>query len=140
MRLADLLEAEYARRLCFETACGHLLREFLKRHVGQREARSSEHETAEESEIDTARHLQERIEVFDRCEPTQPACEAGAATAAQHDEGIEDGTVADKIEHRVELLSLGDALGKVRPLEFDAPISCSMAKRFLLRVVGMTRT
>src|SRR5947208_3660681 len=60
MCFADLLEAEHPRRLCFKTTRRHLLRDFLKRHIGQRETRRAEHEAAEEGEIDTARHLEER--------------------------------------------------------------------------------
>src|SRR6266851_2979776 len=52
--------------------------------------------------------------------PPQPACEAGASASAQHGEGIEDGAVADKIEHSVELFGLGDALRKIRSLDLDA--------------------
>ena len=116
MRLVDFLEA---RRLGPEPALRHLPRDVLERHVGQRETRRAEHEAAEEGEIDAARHLQERIEILDRREPAQPAGEARAAAATQHGEGIEDGAVADKIEHRVELLGLGDALGQVRPFQFE---------------------
>jgi hypothetical protein len=43
MRLPDLLEAKHGRQLCFETACRHLLCDFLERHVGQRETRSAEY-------------------------------------------------------------------------------------------------
>ncbi len=64
--------------------------------------------------------MQERIEVGDRREAAQPAGQAGATTPPQHCKGIEDGAVADEIEHRVELLGLSDPLGKVRPLRFDA--------------------
>jgi hypothetical protein len=43
-----------------------------------------------------------------------------ATTPAQHGEGIEDGAVADKIEHRIELLGFSDPLGKLRSFRFDA--------------------
>src|SRR5580692_5203188 len=68
----------------------------------------------------SARHLQERIEVLDRREAAQPTREARATTPAQHGEGIEDGAVADKIEHRVELFGFSDPLRKLRSLRFDA--------------------
>ena len=77
----------------------------------------AEHEAAEERQVDAARHLQQRVEVGDRREAAQPAGQAGAAAAAKHGEGIEDGAVADQVEHRVDLLGLGDPLGQVRPLD-----------------------
>jgi hypothetical protein len=45
---------------------------------------------------------------------------ARAAATAQHGAGSEDGAVADKIEHRVELFGFDDALGKIWPLQLDA--------------------
>src|SRR5271165_2679702 len=79
MRLADLLEAEDARRLRLEAARRHVLGDLLQWDVGKREARGAEHEAAEEGQVNTARHLQERVEVGDRREPAQPAGEAGAS-------------------------------------------------------------
>src|SRR3989442_1755821 len=107
MRFADLLEAKHARRAsrCPTCRCRKL------RNKWRREARRAEHKTTEEREVDTTRHLQQRVEVLDRRESPQPTCEARAAASAQHGKGIEDGAVADKIEHRVELFGLGDALG-----------------------------
>jgi hypothetical protein len=102
--------------LAFRPPGRHLLRDLLQRYVGQRETRRAEHETAKEGEVDAARHLQQRVEVLDRRQPAQPTREAGAAAPAQHGEGIEDGAVADQVEHGVEAFGLGDALGKVRPL------------------------
>src|SRR5207253_7620393 len=88
MRFADLLEAKHAGRLGLEPARRHLLRNFLQRHVGQREARRAEHKTTEEREVDTTRHLQQRVEVLDRREPPQPTREAPTAASAQHGKGI----------------------------------------------------
>src|SRR5438034_8986934 len=120
MRFADLLEAKHAGRLCLEPARRHLARDFLQRHVGQWETWCAEHKTAEEREVNAAGHLQQRVEVLDRRESPQPTCEARTAAAAQQGEGIEDGAVADKIEHRIELLRFSDPLRKLRPLRFDA--------------------
>src|SRR5260370_3788871 len=120
MRLADLLEAEYTRRLCPEAARRHLPPDVLEQHIRQRATRRAEHEAAEERQVDAARHLQQRIEVGDRCAAAQPTGQAGAATPAQHGEGIENRAVAHEVQHGVELLGLGDALGKVRPLQLDA--------------------
>src|SRR5438445_9915146 len=120
MRFAYLLEAKHAGRLGLEPASRQWWRNCLQRNVGQREARRAEHKTTEEREVDTTRHLQQRVEVLDRREPPQPTCEARTAASAQHGKGIEDGAVADKIEHRVELFGLGDALGEIRALQLDA--------------------
>src|SRR5262249_57740896 len=43
--------------------------------------------------------------------------EASAAAPAQHGEGIEDGAVADQVEHGIDLPGLSDPFGKVRPLD-----------------------
>src|SRR3989442_4655662 len=120
MRFADLLEAKHAGGLALDPARHHLLRNSLQRHVGQREAWCAEHKTAEEREVNAAGHLQQRVEVLDRRESPQPTCEARTAASAQHGKGIEDRAVADKIEHRVELLGFSDPLRKLRPLRFDA--------------------
>src|SRR5262245_60788341 len=52
MRLADLLEAEDARRLRLQPARRHVLGELLQRDVGEREARGAEDEAAEEGQVD----------------------------------------------------------------------------------------
>ena len=54
----------------------------LKWYVRQREAWLAKHETAEEGEVDAARHLQERVEVGDRRKAAQPTGQTGAAAAA----------------------------------------------------------
>jgi hypothetical protein len=120
MRLADFLEAKDPGRLRLETPRRHQFGDLLERHVGQWELRLAEHETAEESQVDAAGHLQERIEIGDWRQAAQPARQAGATTPAQHGEGIENGAVTDKIEHRIELLGFSDPLRKLRPLRFDA--------------------
>src|SRR6476620_5201997 len=61
MRFADVLKAEHAAWLGLELARRNLLRDVLQRHVREWETRLTEHEAAEESEIDAARHLQERM-------------------------------------------------------------------------------
>src|SRR5437660_34555 len=73
VRLTDLVEAEDTNRLDVEPTGGCVLRDLLQRHVREREARRAEDETAEEGQIDAARHLQQRVEVGDRIEATQPA-------------------------------------------------------------------
>src|SRR5215468_10403772 len=55
MRLADLIEAEDARWFRLQAAGRHLIRNFLERHVRQREARCSEDEASEEGQINSTR-------------------------------------------------------------------------------------
>src|SRR5262249_21243176 len=119
MRLTYLLKLKHARWLRPEAAGSHLLRDRLQRHVRQRETGSPEHETAKEGQIDPACHLQQRIKVNDRIETNQPASQTSPTAPAQHVERIEDGAIAHQVEYRVELLGLGDPLGKIRPLQLD---------------------
>jgi hypothetical protein len=64
--------------------------------------------------------LQQRIEVADRVETAQPASQTCAPAPAQRCERIENGAVAHEVEHRIDLLGLGDPLGKARALQLDA--------------------
>src|SRR5262249_17401807 len=57
MRFADRLEAEHADGLGLELSRRNLLRDFLQRHVRQRETWIAEYKAAEEGEIDTTCHL-----------------------------------------------------------------------------------
>src|SRR5437016_4520184 len=79
MRLPNVLKAEHSGWLRLIAACRHLFGDGLKRYVREWKLRRAEHEAAEEGQIDTACHLQERVEVGDRIEATQPASQAGAA-------------------------------------------------------------
>src|SRR5262245_32530574 len=103
MRLPNVFEAEHSGRLRLVAACRHPSHDGLQRNVGKRELRSAEDEAAEEGEVDAACHLQKRVEVGDRRETTQPASQAGATTPAEHPEGIEDGAVADQVEHGIDV-------------------------------------
>src|SRR5260370_39062863 len=82
----------------------------LKRHVGKREAWSSEHEAAEERQIDAARHLQQRVEVGNWIETAEPAGKTGTAPAAKHGKRVEHDAVTHQVEHRIDLLRLRDVL------------------------------
>src|SRR5947209_16435148 len=106
----DLVEAEDPDRLDVEPAGRCVFRYLMKRHVRQREARRPEHEAAEESQIDAARHLQQRVEVGNRIETAEPAGKTGTAPPAKHGEGVEHDAVAYQVEHRIDLLRLGDVL------------------------------
>src|SRR5262245_9858180 len=119
MRLTDLLEAEDPGWLRPEPPRGHLFGNLLERHIGQWKLRSAEHEAAKEGQIDAAGHLQERVEIGNRRQTAKPARQAGATTPAQHVEGIENGAVADKVEHRIELFSFSNSVRKIRPLRLD---------------------
>src|SRR5262245_18665061 len=108
MGLANVFEAEDARRLRIVAASGDVLSNTLKRHVRERKSRCSENEASEEGQIDAARHLQQRVEIRDRSQAAEPTGEASSTASAEHREGIENGAVANKIEHGINLLGLGD--------------------------------
>src|SRR5262245_18034218 len=108
--LADLLEAEDPEWAGLETPERQPLGNLPNRLIGQRKLRSTAHAAAKEGQLDTAGHLQKPVEVGYRREAAQPARQAGATAAAQHVQGIENGAVADKVEHRIELLGFSDPL------------------------------
>src|SRR5262245_13790236 len=120
MRLTDLLEAENPGWLRPEPPGGHLFGNLLERNIGQWKLRSAEHRAAKLAQANAAGHLKERVEIGNRRQTAKPARQAGATTPAQHVEGIENGAVADKVQHRIELLGFSNSLRKVRPLRFDA--------------------
>src|SRR5262245_6890790 len=120
MRLADLLEPEDARRLDIEPAGRSVRSNLLKRHIRERKAWSAEHEAAEESQIDTARHLQQRVEVGNWIEAAEPAGKTGTAATAKHGERVERDAVAHQVEHRIDLLCVGDMLRQIAALNFAA--------------------
>src|SRR5262245_4162960 len=141
MRLADLLEPEDARRLDIEPAGRSVRSNLLKRHIRERKAWSAEHEAAEESQIDTARHLQQRVEVGNWIEAAEPAGKTGTAATAKHGERVERDAVAYQVEHRIDLLCVGDMLRQIAALsQRSAPNFSSLEKRSRLRVVATTRT
>src|SRR5262249_27897429 len=113
MRLTNLLEAKDPGWLRLELTLRDLLCDVLQGHVRERKPRCPEDEAAEEGEIDTTRHLQQRVEIRDRRKTAQPTGKAGASTPTEHVEAVENGAVADEIEHGVELLCFRDALGEV---------------------------
>src|SRR2546427_2756119 len=106
----DFVEAEDPRRLHVEPAGCGVPGNLLKRDVRERKAWSPEHEAAEESQIDAARHLQQRVEVGNRIETAEPAGKTGTAPPAKHGEGVEHDAVAYQVEHRIDLLRLCDVL------------------------------
>src|SRR5262249_56879926 len=62
---------------------------------------------------------EERVEIGNRRQTAKPAGQAGATTPAQHVEGIENGAVADQVEHRIELFGFSNSARKIRPLRLD---------------------
>src|SRR5262245_18542509 len=123
MCLPDGLKAEVSSWLRFIAACRHLFGDAPKRNVREGKLRRAEHEAAEEGQIDAGCHSQERVEVSDRGETTQPASEAGATTPAEHPEGSKDGAVADQVKHRINVLRFGDAFREVG--SFDLRSVCA---------------
>src|SRR5262249_41376117 len=120
MRLTDLLELENARWLRLVSAGCDIIGDALQRDVGERKAGGSEHETAEEGQIDATRHLQERVEIGDRGEAAEPASQASTTAAAERVERSENGAVPEKVGPRIELLGPRKVLGQVAPFYLDA--------------------
>src|SRR5205823_13572890 len=110
MRFPNILKAKYAGWFRLIATSGHLISDGLKWNIRQRKARFPEHKTAKEAEVDTARHLQQRVEVGHRSKPSQKARQARAPASSQHGEGIQDCAVPDEIENGVNALPFGDAL------------------------------
>src|SRR5262245_12833566 len=110
MCLPNVLKAKHSGWLRFKSACRHLFGDGLTRNVREGKLRRAEHETAKESQIDAACHLQERVEVGDGSETAQPAGQASATTPAEHPEGIKDGAVSDEVKHCINVLRFGNAL------------------------------
>ncbi len=69
MRFPYVLKAEHAGWFRFVTTSGHLVSDGLKWNIRQRKARFAEHKTSEEAGVDSARHLQQRVEVGHRIKP-----------------------------------------------------------------------
>src|SRR5262249_22146417 len=120
MRLTDLVESENAGWLRVVPAGGDIIGDALQRHVGERKAGGSEHETAEEGQIDATRHLQERVEIGDRGEAAEPAGKASSTATAGNVERMKNGAVPDRVEHCIELFRFGNVLGEVAPFYLDA--------------------
>src|SRR5215813_5921912 len=114
--LTDLVEPEDPGRLDVEPAGRSVRSNLLKRHIRERKAWSAEHEAAEESQIDTARHLQQRVEVGNWIEAAEPAGKTGTAATAKHGERVERDAVAYQVEHRIDLLCVGDMLRQIAAL------------------------
>src|SRR5262245_13637167 len=102
----DFVKAENSYRFGIESTSSDVLSNPLKRDVREREARRAEHETSEERQVDAARHLQQRIEIWDRFETAQPPGEAGAAAAAKHCERVEHDGVPHQVKHRINFFRL----------------------------------
>jgi hypothetical protein len=69
MRFTNLLKAKYPDRFRLVTTGGYLISDGLERNIRQRKARLAEHKTAEEAKVNSARHLEEWVEVGHRIKP-----------------------------------------------------------------------
>jgi len=66
MRLANIVESENPSRFCFVDACRHFIHDRLERNIRDWKVWSAEYKAAKESEVNSARHLQQRIEIIHR--------------------------------------------------------------------------
>src|ERR1700751_2095266 len=120
VRLMDLFETEYPDRLDVKATGRSIRSDLLQRHIRDREARSAEREAGEESQVNAARHLQQRDEVGDGGQPAEPAGKTGTAATSQHGDGVEQNAVTYQVQHRIDLLCLGDMFRQIRALDLAA--------------------
>ena len=71
MSVLDIFKTKYSRGFCFVAAGCYAIEDDLEGDVRQRKFRCPEHETAKEAELDTARHLLQRVERDDGIKAAQ---------------------------------------------------------------------
>src|SRR5262249_16791431 len=94
-----------------------MIHNLLQRNFRYWELRSTKYKAAKEAEVNAARHLQQRVEVWDWRESTEPAAEADASMPMWNSNRIEERPVTDKVEHDIHLLCFRQPLGELRPLK-----------------------
>jgi hypothetical protein len=134
MRFPNVFKAKHSGRFCFIAASGHLIGDGLERNIRQRKAWVAEPKTDKEAEMDTARHLQQRVEVAHRSKPSEKARQTGAPTRPKHREGIQNRAVANEIAYGVDPFPFSNALRQVVAFYFDAACSecLQLLKAFLV--------
>src|SRR5262249_16702729 len=100
-----------------------------QRNFRYRELRSTKYKAPKETEVNADRHLQQRVEVRDWLESTQPAGETDASVPMWNGNRIEERAIADKVEHDIDLLCFRQALGEPRLLNLHS--SGSQPEEFL---------
>src|SRR5262249_36982057 len=93
----------------------------LQRNFRYRKLRRTKHKTAEQTEVNAARHLQQRVELRYWFQSTQPASETDASVPARNCNRIEKGAIADKVEDHVHLLCFQQTLGELRAFKLRSP-------------------
>ena len=79
----------------------------------------AEHKAAEEAKVDTARHLEQGVEVGHRSEAAEEARQACAAASPQQGKGVQDGAVADEVKNGVDPCPFGNAAGEIGTFELE---------------------
>src|SRR5262249_45100722 len=98
MSFLDFLEAEHPGRLGLILASSHSIYDLLERNIRHGEFRRAENEAAEETEVNSTWHLQQRVEGSDRSKAAQKSGQADTAAAPNHGHGVEEGAIADEVE------------------------------------------
>src|SRR5262249_18204586 len=109
-----------------------------QRDFRYRKLRSAKYKAAKETEVNAARHLQQRVEVRDGIESTQPTAEADASVPMGNGNRIEERAITDKVEHDIHLLHFGQALGEPRTLKFH-PMGPEPKKLLKARLIARGR-
>src|SRR6516162_6003966 len=115
MCIADFAEGENARRLCLVATLGDTADDGLEGNFRERKGRRARHHRAgKDAQMRPTRNLKHRLQA-ERPAATEETHEASMAATTQRGERVEDGGVADDVEHRVDAfgMALADALGEL---------------------------
>src|SRR5215467_2202521 len=122
MSLADFLETKNACGLRAVAASCRPVHNGLHGDFRKRKFPRAQHEAAKEAEMHSAWHLQQWIERAHGSKAAEESGQAKMSAPANHGEGIQQGAVANQLQHGVHAfrVKLADAARKVGRLQFDA--------------------
>ena len=127
--LANIVELKDASRFGLIDSSGRFIHDGLKRNVRDWKVWSAEYKAAKKCEVNSARHLKQRVEVIHGIETTEPSREAHTATPPQHGKRIHECGVPDKIEDGIDPFAFRDSPWEVRPFNLH-----SMSSEFFQRL------
>ena len=138
----DLVETENSRRFDVESTGRSVPCDLAKWDVGERETWRTEHKASEECQGDSARHLQQRVEISDRIETAQPPGQTRTTAPARSIASESSKTLLPTRSSTASIFFVSgiclDRSGRSTS-QRSAPKFCSLAKRSRLRVVAITR-
>jgi len=110
VRLANFVELKDSSRFCFVDSSGRFIYDGLQRNVPDWKVRSAEYKAAKKCEVNSARHLNQRIKAIHGIKTTEPSCKAHTSAPPEHAKRIHECGVADKIEDGVDPFPFSDSL------------------------------